>query len=49
MVFIFNPTPSACSPGPLHCRELLDIDEQVWVQCGTREMLELVGAKLGLG
>lgn len=49
VVFIFNPTPSTCIPGLLHCGELLDIDEQVWVQCGTREMLELVGAKLRLG
>lgn len=49
VVFIFNPAPSTRSPGLLHCGELLNIEEQVWVQRGAKEMLELVGAKLGLG
>lgn len=48
MVFIFKPTPSTCNCGFLLYGELFGLDEQVWVPCGTREMLELGELNWGL-
>lgn len=48
LIFIFTPTPSTCNSGFLLYGELFGLDEQVWVPCGTREMLELGELNWGL-